>query len=892
MPRPEKKEKITEENTFQKKETKKLPYKEIVARTDDLYQKASSNEPLNNKDIAFLQEYYWPDIDQDMFLMMYKENPQPNRMPIMQAYTEKMYVNWYDELENSDDSNPKYHILKVEEPPKEMDQRSIDEIEALINIFQNNDTQNITIPTNKEVAEKLNTLLNSSVKKPGVDKNIIEKNVQEIIMWIHSSPEHASQFYEYLSTQLDTTRLNDAEECTLPIFFLLGEAIRHRDDTNESEYFLKQMEQWGRLNTRVKNQYLMLSIQNTFATNAVLHTINDFFIRYSNVIKEAGDFGESYVADVYPDYMMHGYWSNQFRERILALDIHNLMETSIPNTTNYLVKLHTEEVANLMNVNEEKNIFAREVNRWNPDDTDRFFLDSKLPQSRVIDDTTIIQIAPYYYGTYKEGGLRKIYQVDETIGQLIPIEKESFFKQIFPLQNYSENELYNYYTLSRLNMRKKIKDGFDIELSDYSLWVQRNFLRYLEQEDIDTVEIFRDHVKRYGADFLKSFVAEEVEGSLSDESSPQKDEMAIRQAILKLSTYGENKTLEPLVKKIFHNYAQFVSSSDEIRNFLISQLPTKNNIEQKTIDSIVKNLAIKGNKILRQLPTKINKKTLEKLLGDLDEANTEILLLGQVFRDIKKEDPTLNFEDFQKLKMNRYDSSELQLDQKQTMTKIADINWSQYPQLHDTVVNELKNAMEIPGKEFDILTFDNEIICFSRFDELKKGDTTTGERAELSARSLNIKKKLKSSRIGETFSKTTLKEKAHEAIIHATAYPLLPIATRYVGEFGFTVHGMIPNYGDSEDTFFDMVIDIKENPHYLFFNKPTEQIKQAFESNDYSKEIKMLSFDLSQSDGYEKMIETCTILLNKDKKVLTAYRHDEETKNILYLVFEPHPDIS
>ena len=191
-----------------------------------------------------------------------------------------------------------------------------------------------------------------------------------------------------------------------------------------------------------------------------------------------------------------------------------------------------------------------------------------------------------------------------------------------------------------------------------------------------------------------------------------------------------------------------------------------------------------------------------------------------------------------------------------------------------------RQALESTQKKFYLVRYGDDIIGFLRFDPEKSG--------HLSAASFNIRPDLRGAKIGETILKSALDLEAKNRIVHATAYPKLPITSRYIGEFGFVVTGILENFQETGESFFQMLRDDKVNPSYRFLNQSFSQIARSYEtkSPDLAQSgIIIKKFDLTTE--YDQFLTESRILLRTGQYVMTAFARSRQEPQTAYLVFEP-----
>jgi hypothetical protein len=406
------------------------------------------------------------------------------------------------------------------------------------------------------------------------------------------------------------------------------------------------------------------------------------------------------------------------------------------------------------------------------DNCDFFFDISKIQFNQL--NPTVRDVIFNHNQTY----LDKI-EGKRNITQEIP--QEQFEKLLFPYNKKGSNkELILYKQLSSLHMRKKIEDDFGINIANFDFATQRNFLEFLETKTTQDAKSLMEFTKKFGDNAFKSFLSLEHGQEMGE----------------KILTIGEKLPVEE-ANKIFAKYAEIIATTEKIKDYLIENFGKDKDYSEETVQSITEKLLGKGKDLLCDFAD--NPKDPMQIVEDLEKYQTDLLLFAGTFKTLKKQGAKVELEDFKNVKTEVLSGAELPDETRKVMFKIADENWKQYPMLHDIVMKGLSKALNAGDNKFYVVNYGKDTVGFIRFDPV-------GE-FELYAGSLNIRTALRGSSIGEALLQNILAKEAQEKNLEATAYPRLPIAPRYIGEFGFTVDGVIPNYENTRQPFLHMVRD-------------------------------------------------------------------------------------
>lgn len=373
---------------------------------------------------------------------------------------------------------------------------------------------------------------------------------------------------------------------------------------------------------------------------------------------------------------------------------------------------------------------------------------------------------------------------------------------------------------------------------------------------------FINFAKKYGLTGLKSFLSLELDKNLV----PQ---------ILAIGEKLPSKT----ARAIFDKYSQIIDQTENVKEYLMENFKKDKDFSPVTIDKITQNLLKKGKDLLEKFADQVDsnaKVNPNEIIAELEQINADILLFAGSFKELKKQDPKISLEDFKNTIIENIQTDQLSKKDKQEMIKIADRNWSAVPHLHKKVIEGLQETLDDNKGNFYLVQYNNELLGFVRFEKISSGKKYGG--------SLNINTDIRGSKIGESIMQSIVAREAQTNIIEATAYPKLPIATRYIGEFGFVVTDLIKNYEGTGKTLFKIERDDKQ--HYENIKENIEQIKKEYFTNKYSLEQPkiILSFDLEKE--YEDFLAETNNILKSKKYAMVQYKKDPKEPNVIYAVFE------
>lgn len=170
------------------------------------------------------------------------------------------------------------------------------------------------------------------------------------------------------------------------------------------------------------------------------------------------------------------------------------------------------------------------------------------------------------------------------------------------------------------------------------------------------------------------------------------------------------------------------------------------------------------------------------IASKLARFKSDIVLFASMFK-VTQKGQAVKFEDIKDVRLESLPSSELTDSDKVAMERILRENWSkQAPKLLESTLGSLQESFTNPRSRFFILRKGNDIAASLRFDEQDDGSLYAG--------SLNVNDIYRSAGIGEAMLQSTIDALAKDHIITAHVPANLPVATRYVNDFGLKIVGI------------------------------------------------------------------------------------------------------
>jgi len=677
-----------------------------------------------------------------------------------------------------------------------------------------------------------------------------------------------------------------------PNFFEKVKYIKLFHDSINTMMNLSHGDAYGRFNDHDKENLLLnfkklLEKEDNYFTRAYQETllkdlVNNYFVNdlEPDYIMEDGD---SEAIDFYDNF-------KEFNDKKYGsfLEQHN----SSYNKNQFIF---SDEMINKLNL--ESRDYGAPSSIEDSFDADHYSIAGDTPGTNGgYGDYVTIDLAPKLVGVYAmDGSLIGWNEFNKDEKNPITLNSAVKIKDKIEFEKYPE-DLSMFKILSSLQFRQKVKNDFGINLGDYNLRTQYQFLKFIKEADKGEIEKVNNFFhQKINNDFLankvKSFLSLEVDFNNGNR-------------ILEIS-----KNLGKQSDVIFNKIGELVDLAVKETSDLKSCLLKDDNIG---LSGIQKNLLKKSDEIITKFSDNLSKGgvnkelTIEKLLEDLENNKIEIELLAATLKSAKEENLKLGINDFLSLDMdiNSYkeDLSEIQ---KKQILDLAKKNWQTLGNngmtkaMLEDLSSELKDTR---NQKYYILKYADEIIGLLRF---KPTDHNT-----LYFASFNVNKDLRGLSIGNQMMELALNKERENNVLEAAADVKIPALSAYIEKFGFVVTGIAENFHGSGETFAFIKSDSKQNKKY------DSRIESKSNSGDFSKEIlskQAISLgDLNEVFGAKKIILKCNLtkdlegykkalvrlipkindnyqlLESSDEKYsMTRYWRDKEGKDdIAYVVLE------
>lgn len=450
------------------------------------------------------------------------------------------------------------------------------------------------------------------------------------------------------------------------------------------------------------------------------------------------------------------------------------------------------------------------------------------------------------------------------------LESEGFKKENMSEEEYKKMVL-TYKTLIELPMREKIEKEFGIELKNFNIREQVQFVNFLSSKTIAEVEKVKEFLNQSENEETKN---NRIKSFLSLESDEEMGK--------KILNIGEKFDIES-ADAVFAKYAEIINLIQKNKEDLEALLRNKKGISDEEKEKITRNLISKANQVLVDFSGKIDsggKINKDDILEELKDVKENMILTASVYKGINKNNE-IKFEDLEGVTFEKKTATDLSDMEISQMMKIYSKNYEYNPKFQKAILENFENILKNLKEKTILYLFkeDNEVVAFNRFDEMGDGRKYFG--------SFNVKPIMGGSEIGKALMRISLEKEAEENEIEADCIPETKISSLYIsGNCGFVVKKINPDYKKTGVALFNIERK-KENKKYRYGNYSDEEIISEYAKNNPENKYSansdrfILKFDPKSRD----LVSISEKLMNEQKYVISNYIFSKDGKEA-YCAFE------
>jgi len=406
-----------------------------------------------------------------------------------------------------------------------------------------------------------------------------------------------------------------------------------------------------------------------------------------------------------------------------------------------------------------------------------------------------------YITSYIAPGVVGVYSIDGMLigwKNVIDLKKDelNFINDISEIKKNNQmsmEDMVLFRVSSSLGFKNDIQRILSIDLSKIDLKNQFYFLNFIQRKTENDLINFKEFIKNSNNEEEKIY---KLRTFLSIEQGGK--EMGD-----KILTLGEKLPKES-AKVLFAKYGEIIDEVDNIGGYIEKSM--KGQVSALIIDKAKENLLIKGKDLLSSYAVKADVCNGEECIDlgkDLEEKLSNIkaslLLFASACKSLS-ENNSLSLEDLANTELEVIHGLSVDEETQKEMKRIFKENRPNYPDiLLDDVSREfednLKNIKD--NQTFYILKNNGDITSFMRLDEQKDGSVYGA--------SFNVRTELRGSAIGSELLKKIIKKESSSRPFKIICYDKNPMIEKYKSDFGFDIVGVIDNYHNTGEKFYEMV---------------------------------------------------------------------------------------
>jgi ribosomal protein S18 acetylase RimI-like enzyme len=346
-----------------------------------------------------------------------------------------------------------------------------------------------------------------------------------------------------------------------------------------------------------------------------------------------------------------------------------------------------------------------------------------------------------------------------------------------------------------------------------------------------------------------------------------------------------------LPRKLFTIYNEIILQIDGINDYISNFFSKDSSVSKEDIQNLTEGLLHKAADILTSFAKSLTagEKVTEETVQSLNAVKTDVIVFAETFKTFFKNKDQVDFSEIKDLQFSKTAAQELTPQDHKEMMSIAEHNWKTEGKVGEEVLKKFENLLAEPGAEFYILKRNQEIVAFMRL-----GPPTEDNHRSIG--SFNVDSNARGAGIGEAMLLASTAQEAEQYVLDSSVLPKLPIGMKYV-QRGSVINGLLDNYNNSGETFFQLQINKKINERITSKDMRSAELLERLAADSTKtpenliaeeQKIVVLSFDNEQK---EEMLRVMRMFLEHGY-LGTDYRAypKQKTKRI-YVLERLEPEV-
>ncbi len=387
-----------------------------------------------------------------------------------------------------------------------------------------------------------------------------------------------------------------------------------------------------------------------------------------------------------------------------------------------------------------------------------------------------------------------------------------------------------------IGLREQLSEDFGFPLEHLTLREQISLIGTFRSITTEEEKRIVSTVKTFGLDGARAFLSTEFGDGF-------------RGTVLGIA----EKFSEDDAKQIFKSFSEIVTFAQETAETLGARFFA--NDKAYNADAVRTELLSRAKDLLLTAESS----DASSIAAKLERFKSDIVLFASMFK-VTQKGTNVKFEDIKGVRLESLQSDELIEEDRILMERILTENWQkQAPELLQSTLESLQESFLNPRSQFFILRKGNDIAASVRFDKQDDGSLYAG--------SLNVNDVYRSAGIGEAMLQSTIDTLAKTHVITAHVPAHLPVAMRYVNDFGLKIVGI------DEEVLSDGTIarDLKLE-------------RNDAHNRQYGAHPHMERFDLTRGDA--AIVEMVQYQASRGQ-VGTQFISDPLNPHLRFIAFEP-----
>lgn len=334
----------------------------------------------------------------------------------------------------------------------------------------------------------------------------------------------------------------------------------------------------------------------------------------------------------------------------------------------------------------------------------------------------------------------------------------------------------NYSIFLNPKVRKSFEEDFSVSLNNLSIKEQFRVIEYLKDNSSSEIKRSIDFSKKYKENGLRTFLSIEQGGK----------EMGDK--ILEL---GE-KLPEEIAQRVFSKYGEIVKAAS-LAEEEIKKLYKKQIVSDEVFNSVRESLLKKGAQLLTSLADNIQNIDEKKVLEDLEDIKTTILIMSESYVQLFRQKAQVPFEEVEKTSVEMISAISISKEEKDKIIKVYQKgrpkNTYENPEHLKLLIEEFQKTLDKENTILFNIKFSDEIVAFATFYKINENTLHVG--------GLTFIEDIRNPIIAEAVMSSIMNQLGNYNI-EAEVDSKNKILRMYTKRFGFKIIGQLPEEIEGE----------------------------------------------------------------------------------------------